>query len=420
MKKTLLSFLTLAALAHTAQTIVITDVNIIPISTNTLMQHQDVFIKNGMVEKITDHVPSSSAAKNTKIVNGEGKYLMPGLADMHVHLPDGSEPITKQQVYDYYLQSGVTALRSMRGENWHPKHRDSIAKGLIVAPMLYISYPLPEKDSLLSKKDIDAIVKLIKTNHFDFAKYVDGIDDAKMKEVSKALKDNGIVLAGHAYKDVATSIQLGFRSIEHISPLLEAYQTDSLNFDKLLSNMKAGNVSYCPTESFSKITGLQFSLDENMSRNGMAIIDTNLANSWKRNYVSYLTMMNKRNVHIVTKQTKNAKNEITTFNGLLRRMLKAGVNVLLSPDNCLFNVPGYAMAEEMKAYREAGIGNYDILKIATLNAANFFNASKKWGTIAKGKDADLILLDKNPLEDIENIKSVRTTIVKGKVLFEKK
>ncbi|MBK6523525.1 MAG: amidohydrolase family protein [Sphingobacteriaceae bacterium] len=92
----------------------------------------------------------------------------------------------------------------------------------------------------------------------------------------------------------------------------------------------------------------------------------------------------------------------------------------MSPDNCLFNVPGYAMLEEMKLYRDAGISNYDILKISTLNAANFFNESKKWGTVESGKDATLILLDKNPLENIENISSVSTTMIKGKLMWEKK
>ena len=420
MKKATLILFTFICTTLSTQTIIIADVNVIPISTNTVLQHQDVHLKNGVIDKIVSHKPTSGSLKNTVVINGEGKYIMPGLADMHVHLPDGSEPLTKEKAYAYYLQNGVTVLRSMRGELFHPQHRDSINKGLIIAPKLYISYSLPEKDSALTKKELDAFIQFIKTNRFDFAKYIEGISEVKMKEVSKALKDNGIMVAGHAYKDLKTSIEFGFKSIEHISPLANAYLLDSTGFDKLLNDMKTNNISYCPTESFSKIVGFQFSIDENMKRNGMNMIDTTLANGWKRDYLNYLNMINKKSTTYYGKQVKSAKAEFEMFNALLRRMIKANVNVLLSPDNCIFNVPGYAMVEEMKLYKEAGISSYDILKISTLNAANFFNESKKWGTISRGKEANLVLLDKNPLEDIENIKSVRATIVKGKILYEKK
>lgn len=411
-------FVILCKIIPAQESVVIVDINIIPISTNTIMLNQDVFIEKGIIKKIVAHNTNDAVFKGFKIINGSNKYLMPGLADMHVHLPDGSEPITLQQTYNYYLQNGVTALRSMRGEKFHPQHRDSINSGLIKAPILYISYPLPEKDSSLTKKELDLFIKYIKSNKYDFVKYLNGLSDKKMAEVAKALKDNKIVIAGHCYKDVKTSLKMGFKSIEHISPIMNEYNNDSLNFDKVLIDMKKNNLSFCPTESFSQIVGFQYSIETNMNRNGMKIIDSTLANQWKRDYIVYLNRA-KLSTTFYLKQNRSAKMELDAFHALLRRMFKANINILLSPDNCLFNVPGYAMVEEMKLYRDAGIDNYNILKSATLNAANFFNQSKKWGTIDKGKDATLIILDKNPMEDIENIKSVNSTLIKGKVLFTK-
>lgn len=419
MKKTITILLALFSTVSLAQnTFVISDIHVIPINTNTVLEHQDVYIKDGIIEKIEAH--KTTVTSGYKLIKGSEKYMMPGLADMHVHLPDGSEPLTKQQAYEYYLQTGVTVLRSMRGERSHPAHRDSIAKGLIKAPKLYISNPLPEIDSLLNKKHLKAFIADTKNNKYDFVKYLNGLNDKTMAEVAKALKGNKIMIAGHVYKDLRTSIKLGFRSIEHLSPIMDAFNADTTNFDKLLAEMKANNVSFCPTESFSQIVGFQYSIDENMSRNGMNIIDTALSNTWKRNYITYMGRYKKSAVSIYLKQTKYAKMEIEAFHPILRRMVKADVNVLLSPDNCLFNVPGYAMLEEMRLYRNAGISNYDILKISTLNAANFFNESKKWGTIESGKDATLILLEKNPIENIENISSVSTTMIKGKLMWEKK
>jgi imidazolonepropionase-like amidohydrolase len=397
---------------------VISNVHIIPISTNTVLLHQDIYVKNGVIEKIEAH--KDVAANGYKLIKGAARYVMPGLADMHVHLPDGSHPITKQQAYDYYLQTGVTVLRSMRGEKWHPAHRDSINNGWIKAPKLYISIPLPEKDTLVNKKDLKAFVAQAKNGNYDFVKYLNGISEKRMAEVTKTLKSNKLVIAGHVYKDIRTSIKFGFRSVEHLSPMIDAFNADTANFDKLLVEMKLNNVSFCPTASFNQIVGFQLSTEENMKRNGMDIIDTALANSWKRAYLRYMRGANtKTGGTLYLKQVKYAKKETEEFNPLLKRIINAGVNVLLSPDDCIFNVPGFAMLEEMKLYRNAGISNYDILKCSTLNAANFFNESKKWGTIEAGKDASFIILEKDPLDNIENISTVNSTFIKGKVMWQK-
>jgi imidazolonepropionase-like amidohydrolase len=404
---------------YAQEAFVITDVNVIPIQTNTLMEHQDVYLMNGVIEKIEPHKAELTAGY--KVIKGAGKYVMPGLADMHVHLPDGSEPLSTQQAYAYYLQSGVTVLRSMRGEKWHPAHRDSINKGWIKAPKLYISNPLPELDTLVNKRNLKVFIAQTKSGKYDFIKYINGLSEKRMAEVAKTLKENKLVIAGHVYKDIRTSIRLGFRSIEHQSPIIDAFNADTAGFNKLLTEMKANGVSFCPTGSFSRIAGFMFTIDENMSRSGMNIIDTALANTWKRSYINYMGRLNKKiGPSVYLKQVKYAKQEAASFNPLLKRMVDSGVNVLLSPDNCMFNVPGYAMVEEMKLYKEAGISNYDILKCSTLNAANFFSESKKWGTLEIGKEASLIILEKNPLENIENVSSLNSTFIKGKLMWEKK
>lgn len=405
--------------AFAQEAIVITDVSVIPISTNTVLEHRDIYIKKGSIEKIEAHKTLSKSGY--RIINGVGKFVMPGLADMHVHLPDGGEPINLQQTYNYYLETGVTVLRSMRGEKWHPAHRDSINKGLIKAPKLYISNPLPHVDSLLTKKYLNEFISDTKKNKYDFVKYLYGVKEEKMLEVSKALKANGLTIAGHSYKDLATSIKLGWKSIEHVAPIMDAWKNDSLRFDKLLLEMKTNNVSFCPTESFSQIIGFQYSMEELMGRNGIKNVDTALSNAWKRDYLDYIARINKKtNNAAFNKQKSYTQREMEAYHPLLVRMIKANVNVLLSPDNCLFNVPGYSMLEEMKLYRIAGVSNYDILKCSTLNAANFFNESKKWGTVEPGKEATLIILDKNPLENIENISSVNSTFIKGKMMWERK
>jgi imidazolonepropionase-like amidohydrolase len=111
---------------------------------------------------------------------------------------------------------------------------------------------------------------------------------------------------------------------------------------------------------------------------------------------------------------KTRKN-LDEFNHVLKKLSDNKVALLLSPDESAFNAPGYALVEEMKLYKKAGLSNYDILQIATINAATFFGEQNEWGSIAKGKKANLVLLDKNPLDNIEHVKAVAATILCGRI-----
>ena len=125
-------------------------------------------------------------------------------------------------------------------------------------------------------------------------------------------------------------------------------------------------------------------------------------------------------------ESKGAENVIKNKNNYMPRFKKqqkivkmlndSNGNLLLGSDpGSYFQMAGFNLHQEMLDWSDAGIDNFSILKAATVNAASFFNESKIWGTIAKGFDADLIILDKNPLENITNITSVETTITNGKI-----
>jgi imidazolonepropionase-like amidohydrolase len=114
-----------------------------------------------------------------------------------------------------------------------------------------------------------------------------------------------------------------------------------------------------------------------------------------------------------------SKENLEKFGPVLKNAVDAGVCVLLSPDECVFNVPGFSMYEEMKLYKAAGLTNYQILKCATLNAATCLKEQKSWGSIEIGKKANFVLLNSNPLENIDNIKDVEATIIHGRYYTQK-
>ena len=107
------------------------------------------------------------------------------------------------------------------------------------------------------------------------------------------------------------------------------------------------------------------------------------------------------------------RHSIALFKKLLFKMNEAGVDLLVSGSDGIYVIPGYSMLEEMKIFASADIPNYDILKAATTNAANWLDQDQQWGSIEVGKKADFIVLDKNPLEKITNLHTIEGVCANG-------
>jgi len=398
-----------------AQDLTITNINIIPIEGKELiLKNQTVHIKDGKITEIIPYKQKHTKPHPHNVIDGTGKYLIPGLADMHVHFPSPKE-LDLNEFFKLNLAAGVTTLRSMRGGPGHLALRDSIQKKEILAPDLYISTVL-YSDSTTTDIDLRQFIIKAKEEKWDFIKYLSGLDPALLDSTALYCRQNNIKLAGHVYtNDLQIAIKIGQSSVEHYQPLLAAYRKDSLHFRETMKQLVKRNIFVCPTLSFYKIWGSQFTDEELNQRNGMQKVPAGLKKTWEKDYISY-----RNNFDTPEKRTQRengimrSKKGLADFNQVLKMLNDNKVMLLLSPDESAYNVPGFAMAEEMKLYKKAGLSNYDILRISTYNAACFFDAQSTWGSIAVGKRANLVILDKNPLEDIEHIKSVYGTVLGGK------
>ncbi len=414
-----------------SQNIILRNVNIIPVNHDITINGCSVYIRDGKIEKITPYPPKKEPHKRyvktefTKgytIIECDGKYLMPGLADMHAHFPDKDSPIKLQEYLRLNLAAGVTELRSMRGEFSQLALRDSVNKGLKkLSPEIFVSYVFPEKDTLLTKDSIEKIVSYVKIKKYDFIKYLGGINETIMNYLVESCKQNSILISGHAYnRSLEKSIDMNFASVEHFQPLLSSYTKDSANFKKIIEKMKQKRVAFCPTLSFYYIYAFGFNENELLNRNGMNFISSSVKKTWLKEYNEALNETKKQlATDFESKYVDVYKKQFVVFNKIFKSAVDAGVLVLLSPDDGIFNVPGFGMYEEMKLYKKAGLSNYQILKCATLNAAKHFNQEKIWGSVEIGKKANLILLKENPLENIEAIKNIEATILSGKYYLQK-
>lgn len=402
------------------QNLVLQGVNVIPVNSNTVIMGCDVFIKGGKIEKIK---PAGSLpyAKYYAVIDCKGKYVMPGLADMHAHFPDDKSPIQLPEYLSLNLAAGVTTIRSMRGEEYQLALRDSIVGKKKLAPTIYVSYVFPESDSLLTKDSIEKIVLHAKNKKYDFIKYLGGINEKNISYLAESCKKNNMTVAGHAYsRSLMRSVELGFTSVEHYQPVLGVYLKDSLNLNKNISVLKEKNTALCPTLSFYYVYSFALTMDDLLNRGGMNYVRENVHNSWKKDYNEVLFKTKEQlGKDFESKYTAVYKKQFADFNRVFKKMVDEGVLILLSPDEGLFNVPGFAMAEEMKLYKYAGLTNYQILRSATLSAAIYLKEEKNWGSVEVGKKANLLLLNANPLENIENVSNVMGTVLNGKYYSQK-
>jgi hypothetical protein len=403
-----------------SQNLILKNVSVIPVNHDVTISNCNVYIKAGKIEKI-EAFGSKQFMKGYTIIDCTDKFLVPGLADMHAHFPDKDSPIKLQEYLRLNLAAGVTTLRSMRGEFSQLALRDSVILGKKVAPEIFVSYVFPTKDSLLTKDSIEKIVVHAKNKKYDFIKYLGGINETNFKYLIESCQNNDFPIEGHAYnKSLERSIDAGFSSVEHYQPLLAAYTKDSVNFKNTLLSMKTKGVSYCPTLSFYHIFSFEFPEKILLARNGMQYVSLKVKGAWLKEYnEALLSAKDQLKNDFETKYTNVYKQQFLKFDRIFKMAVNTGVNILLSPDDGIFNVPGFGMYEEMKLYKNAGFTNYQILKCATYNAAVHFKQQKLWGSVEVGKMANLLLLNANPLENIENIKQVEGTLLNGKYYSQK-
>lgn len=399
-----------------SQNLILKNVTVIPVNHEVAITNCNVYISAGKIQKIEAY-GTKQIMKGYTIMDCTGKFLVPGLVDMHAHFPGKEDPIQLQEYLKLNLAAGVTTLRSMRGKAAELPLRDSISLGKKIAPEIFVSYVFPSNDSLLTKDSIEKVVLYAKNKKYDFVKYLGGLNETNFGYMAESCKRNEMVLAGHAYGKMGLekSIDAGFASAEHYQPLLSSYKRDSVNFKTTLDNMKVKGTAFCPTLSFYHIYSFEFPEKTLMERNGMNYVSKKVKAQWLKEYNEAIASTKEQlKEDYKSKYLDMYQSQFVKFNKLFKQTIDAGVLVLLSPDDGIFNVPGFGMYEEMKLYKAAGFTNYQILKCATYNAAIYFKQQKLWGSVEVGKKANLLLLNANPLEDIENIKQVEGTLLNGR------
>ncbi|HEX6284668.1 MAG TPA: amidohydrolase family protein [Pyrinomonadaceae bacterium] len=412
------------------------NVNVVPFDRERVLPGQTVIVRDGRIAEIgaADKMKLPAGALQ---IDGRGKYLMPGLADMHVHLFPGTgqtDDLANQQ-FQLFLANGVTTIRNMIGKPEHIVLRDRVAKGELLGPSIYTAGPPLLGNNVPTPEDAERIVAEQKKAGYDLLKLHEGLSPETYAAIVATAKRVGIPFAGHVTASVGLKRALDARqnSIEHLDGYLQALVADDSPVKPAPSQVVLGPVLEHIDES--KLPALAAATRKSNVWNDptLTLFKLVVSDAKPEDYLQWPEMQ-----YIPAKMREGfAKQKQSTLgnpapaaerqrfvnlrNKVLVELHKAGAKLLIGPDSPqFFLVPGFATHRELESFVEAGLSPYQALEAATRNPAEYFaetmKTSRDFGTVEAGMRADLILVDANPLQSVANLSKRSGVMVRGRWL----
>jgi imidazolonepropionase-like amidohydrolase len=345
--------------------------------------------------------------KNARVIDATGKFLIPGLWDMHVHL--GTEDFDKISYLRLFVANGVTGVRIMDGEPEYHLWRKEIESGTLLGPRMVIASQVIGFGDLsnLSEANTRAEVRKAKQEGADFIKVHDNVPRPSYFALIDEAKQLNLPVEGHVPTLITAEAasEAGQKSIEHSTGLDEA-KSDNNKAEALIAVLKRNRTWLCPTlimrSNYASLDDVGFANDPRLKY---------VKPSWKRRWLN----MTKDALNTPSNEWSRRKELIRKEKLLVGKMQRAGVGILAGTDDANpYSFVGFGLHDELAMLVEAGLTPMQALHAATVNPAKFFNKLALFGTIEKGKLADLVLLDANPLENIRNTQRINAVVSNGR------
>jgi hypothetical protein len=409
-------------------------VNLIDATGGPLQPDMTVVVRDGHIADIGKG-GDVKAPSDAQVVNGAGKYLIPGLWDMHVHTVFGDWiPRNEKVVLPMFVANGVTGVRDMGGDldvllQW----RADIAAGKLLGPRMVIAGPTPRFPSsapVANAADGRKTVDDLQARGVDFIKIQSLIPRDGYFAAAAEARKLGIVFVGHVPDAVRASeaANAGQKSIERFTGIFEGSTTIE---DQLLKGPKSLglNVShYDPARAKTLIASMVKNQTWQVptlvwERGQWLVDDIDLSHDPRTKYAA--TAWKERTwpmfVHDIMKDMDTdplpvRKRFVQMELEMTLAMFRAGVPFMAGTDTAagVHIFPGFSLHDELGLFVKAGLTPMQALQTATRNPARFLGRLAEMGTVEKSKVADLVLLDANPLVDIGNTKKIRAVVLAGR------
>ncbi|MBO0938339.1 amidohydrolase family protein [Fibrella sp. HMF5335] len=414
-----------ALVSNGSREIVFRSVNVVPMDQNVVLDNQTVVVKNGRITAM-GREGSVRFGRDAQVVDGKGKYLLPGWAEMHAHVPpiDDLEPMKDGLML--YLTNGITTIRGMLG---HPKHlelRQLVNAGTVLGPHFYTTGPSFNGQTVKTAERGAEMVREQKTAGYDYLKLHPGLTNATFPAIARTAHEVGIPFVGHVSFNVGVwrAIDAGYSSIDHLDGFVEAitprsdtlaeqetglfgawiaYRADTTLIPKLMRALRDKSIWVVPTQALAERWLSPQRAEAYTSAPEMVYMKPQEIKNWTDAKNGYLSNPQFSQAH--------AEQLIQVRRKLIRDCQRNGVGLLLGSDAPqVFNVPGFSIHHEMQYMVDAGLTPYEALRAGTVNVAAYLN-KKDAGTIKTGNVSDLVLLSGNPLTDIRQTRRIEGVMI---------
>jgi N-acetylglucosamine-6-phosphate deacetylase len=417
-----------------------------------------IIVAHGKIQAIAPSM-TTKLPHGAQVIDARGKFLIPGLADFHLHLTGAGEPDGSRDFFPpLLLANGITSVRDMGGylQSLKPL-REKIRGGKRLGPEIFFAGPYLDGDppsfqpSLIVTNATQAAaeVQSLVGQGVDFIKVQSILSRTAYFAIAAAAKQQNISFVGHVPDRVtaAEASDAGQKSIEHLTGVLRACSSDEPRLmeeqfrgapknetpqgsherelawerellstysektcNALIAKFRANQTWQAPTLVLLRHDAYPTPQSDAAVADLLPYVPRTMASKWQE--------ARKKQDQFASPAEFELRNALFERSlQVVGRMQAAGVGILAGTDSAAPElVPGFSLHEELVLLTQAGLSPMQALQAATKNPADFMGISQKQGTVEVGKNADLLLLDANPLDDIHNTKKIRALVLHGRLL----
>lgn len=412
----------------------ITDVTVVPMDRERLLPGRTVIVRDGRIQAVgparSTRVPAGAVR-----IDGRNRYLLPGLAEMHAHVPAGADAQWTKDVLFLYAANGITFARGMLGAPAHLELRSKLDRGELIGPRLYTSGPSLNGNSVATPEDGRRMVAGQKAAGYDFLKIHPGLDRARYDAIAAAAREHKLPFGGHVPGAVGLrrALDVGQATIDHLDgymPLLVrdgfaipqgaggffgydlTDQVDERKIAQVARLTRQAGVWNVPTDSLMHHMLLpDLGEAELLARDEMRYVPRAMLAGWKQARAGFRAQPDY--------DPARAARFIAVRGRLIKALNDEGAGLLLGSDAPqVFNVPGFSLHRELRYLVQAGLTPYQALATGTREVARFLGTPGDFGTVEPGRRADLILIHGDPLKDVGQLRRRAGVMVGGRWLPE--
>lgn len=404
-------------------------VSVLPMDGGTAVLPDRTVVVEG--DRIVAVGPSASVTvpAGATVIQGRGRFLMPGLAEMHAHVPPVAQGRPPEGVLEdimfLYVANGITTIRGMLGSPYQLGLRGELLRHEMLGPAFYAAAPSINGNSAPTPEAAERMIRDAAAAGYDLMKIHPGVPMDAWDRMVAVAEEVGLTFGGHipAAVGLEHALRTGISTVDHMDGYLEASATGTpQGVDQMLRSLDEGRM-----REMARLTVAE----------GAYVVPTHFL--WANLYgkpdaeamlrlpeMNYVSPQQRQGWRNQAAGTPDLGPETTALflqarDQMLRILAEEGVLLLMGTDSPqLFNVPGFALHRELAAMADAGLDNRTILVSGTRNVGRYVDEvlgqDGSFGTVAPGQRADLVLLDANPLEELDHLTERAGVMVRGRWL----